>query len=60
MSKKTFTLVSAILGAIQAAAVGIVTFTNPDYSTAINSSIVIAGTAILEICNKFLKPEESK
>lgn len=55
MSKKTFALVSGIVGAVQAAAVAIVTYVSPEYSTAINSSIVVLGTAIIEICTKFVE-----
>lgn len=57
MSKKVFALVSGIVGALQAAGVAIVTYVNPEYATAINSSIVVAGTAIIEICTKFVKNE---
>jgi len=58
MSKKTFNLVTGIIGAVQAAAVAIITYTNPEYATAINSAIVIAGTAAIEICNLFVKEEK--
>ena len=57
MSKKVFALVSGIVGALQAAGVAIVTYTSPESATAINSAIVIAGTAIIEICNLFVKAE---
>ena len=55
MSKKTFTLVSSLIGAVEAAAVAIITYVEPAYATAINSAIVIAGTAAIEICNLFVK-----
>lgn len=55
MSKKVFNLVTAIVGALQAVGVAVVTYTSPEYATAINSSVVIAGTAIIEICNLFTK-----
>ena len=55
MSKKTFQLVSAIIGGVQAIAVAVVTYTSPSYAAAINSAIVIAGTAAIEICNLFVK-----
>lgn len=58
MSKKTFALVSGIVGALQTAGVAIVTYTNLEYATAWNSAIVIAGTAIIEICNLFTKDTE--
>ena len=48
MSKKTFALVSGIVGGLQAIGVAIVTYTNPEYATAINSAIVISGTAVIE------------
>ena len=55
MSKKTFQLVSAIIGGVQAIAVAVVTYTSPDYAAAINGAIVIAGTAAIEIYNLFVK-----
>ena len=58
MSKKVFNLVTGIVGAIQTIGAAVVTYTNPEYATAINSSIVIAGTAIIEICNLFTKESE--
>ena len=60
MSKKVFALVSGVVGAAQAAAVAIVTYTSPENATAINSAIVIAGTAIIEICNLFVTPESTQ
>lgn len=57
MSKKVFALVSGIVGALQTAGVAIVTYTAPENATAINSGIVIAGAAIIEIFNLFVKPE---
>jgi ethanolamine utilization microcompartment shell protein EutL len=58
MSKKVFNLVTGIVGALQTIGVAVVTYTSPEYATAINSAIVIAGTAVIEICNLFVKPEE--
>ena len=58
MSKKMFALVSGIIGGLQTIGVAIVTYTNPEYATAINSAIVIAGTAIIEICNLFTKGDK--
>ena len=55
MDKKTFNLVVGIIGGVQAIAVAIVTYANPAYATAINSAIVIAGTAAVEICNLFVE-----
>jgi ethanolamine utilization microcompartment shell protein EutL len=57
MSKKVFNLVTGIVGALQTIGVAVVTYTSPEYATAINSAIVIAGTAVIEICNLFVKPE---
>lgn len=57
MSKKTFNLISAIVGAVQAVSVAVVTYTSPEYATAINSAIVVAGTAIIEACSQFVKSE---
>ena len=53
MSKKMFALVSGIVGGLQTIGVAVVTYTQPEYATAINSAIVIAGAAIIEICNLF-------
>ncbi len=58
MSKKVFNLVTGIIGAVQTVGVAIVTYINPEYATAINSAIVIAGTAAIEICNLFVKEEK--
>lgn len=55
MSRKVFNLVSALIGAAQAASIAVVTFFNPALAVAINSSIVIAGTAAIEICSQFVK-----
>ena len=57
MSKKTFQLVSAIVGGVQAIAVAVVTYTSPEHSAAINGAIVVIGTAIIEACAQFVKPE---
>lgn len=58
MSKKMFALVSGIIGGLQTIGVAIVTYTSPEYATAINSAaIVIAGAAAIEICNLFVKAE---
>lgn len=58
MTKKMFALVSGIVGALQTAGVAIVTYTSPENATAINSAIVIAGTAVIEICNLFVADEK--
>ena len=55
MSKKTFNLITGIIGALQTVGVAVVTYAEPAYATAINSAIVIAGTAAIEICNLFVK-----
>ena len=57
MTDKTFELITAIVGGVEAIAVGIVTYINPVAAAAINASIVIAGTAIVEICGQFVKEE---
>ena len=55
MSRKVFNLVSALIGATQAASIALVTYFSPEYSVAINSSIVIVGTAAIEVCSQFVK-----
>ena len=57
MSKKTFRLISGIVGGVQAIAVAVVTYTSPEYATAINGAIVIVGTAVIEACSQFIKTE---
>lgn len=57
MSKKTFTLITGIVGGLQTIGVAIVTYTNVEYATAINSAIVVIGTAVIEACSQFVKPE---
>ena len=58
MSKKVFALVSGIITGLQTIGVAIVTYETPDQAAAINSAIVIAGGAAIEICNLFVKPNE--
>ena len=58
MSKKVFALVSGIVGGLQTIGVALVTYNSPEYATAINSAIVIAGAAIIEICNLFTPAEK--
>lgn len=60
MSKKMFALVSGIVGGLQTIGVAVVTYTQPEYATAINSAIVIAGAAIIEIYNLFTTSSDSK
>ena len=57
MSKKTFQFISGIVGGVQAIAVAVVTYTSPEYATAINGAVVILGTAIIEACSQFVKAE---
>ena len=58
MSKKTFQLISGVVGGIQAIAVAVVSYASPEYTAAINSAIVIVGTAIIEACSQFIKTDE--
>lgn len=55
MSKRIFALVSGIIGGLQTIGVAVVTYTGHEYATVINSAIVIAGAAAIEICNLFVK-----
>lgn len=55
MTQKTYKLITAIVGGVETIAVGCVTYFVQDNAALINSCIVIAGTAILEICAKFVK-----
>jgi uncharacterized membrane protein YfcA len=54
MSKKTFNLITGIVGGVSTIAIAVVTFINPCYAVAINASIGIASTATIEICNQFV------
>ena len=58
MSKKTFNLVTGIVGGVQAIAVAVVTYTSPEYATAINGAIVVIGTAVIEACSQFVKADK--
>lgn len=60
MSKKVFALVSGIVTGLQTIGVAAVTYASPEYATQINAAIVIAGGAIIEICNLFTKEEVKK
>ena len=60
MTKKTFQFVTAIIGGLQTAAVGAVTYFLPENATAINGAIVIIGTAVIEACVQFVQPEQEK
>ena len=55
MSKKTYNLVVGVVGGLTTIGVAVVTFFNPAYAVAINASIGIASTAIVEICGQFVK-----
>lgn len=58
MTDKTFKLITAIVGGLETIAVGLVTYFNPAYATAINASIIVVGTAIVEVCKQFVKTPE--
>ena len=55
MNKKVYNLVVGIIGGLSTIGVALVTFFNPAYATAINASIGIGATAIVEICSQFVK-----
>lgn len=55
MSKKVCNLVVGIVGGLGTIAVAVVSFIDPAYEVAINASIGIATTAIIEICGQFVK-----
>ena len=57
MSKKVYNLVTGIIGGVEVIAIAVVTFINPAYAVAINTSIGIAGTAAIEVCSQFVKSE---
>ena len=55
MSKKVYNLVVGIVGGLSTIGVAVITYFNPAYATAINASIGIGATAIIEICGQFVK-----
>lgn len=57
MTKKTFQLVTGMVGGVTAIAIAVVSYIQPSSMAAINSAISIAGTAIVEICSQFVKAE---
>lgn len=54
MSKRTFNLVTGIVGGVEAISIAIVTFVGPEFAAAINASIGVVGTAVIEVCSKFI------
>lgn len=60
MSKKVNNLVVGIVGGLSTIGIALVTFFAPPYAVAINASIGIASTAIIEICGQFVNPENKK
>jgi hypothetical protein len=55
MTRKTFNFVVEIVGAVSAVAIGAVTYFGVPYATAINSSIEVVATAVITVCNNFVK-----
>ena len=55
MSKKVYNLIVGVVGGLGTIAVAVVSFLNPAYEVAINASIGIATTAVIEICSQFVK-----
>ena len=53
-----YALVSGIVEGLEVIGVAVVGYLDPEYATATQSAIVIAGTAILQICNLYTKREE--
>ena len=55
MTRKVFNLVSALIWAAQTASIALVAYFSPEHSITINSSIVIVGTAVIEVYSQFVK-----
>lgn len=55
MNKRLFTLISAITTAVAGAALALVTYFDPTYAEAINSSIGIFEGAVIGILSNFVK-----
>jgi hypothetical protein len=58
MSKKTFTLVTALIGGCGTIASAIVTYLQPAWASAIVAGIGIAVTAVTEILTLFTKSDK--
>lgn len=59
MSKKTYALVSGVVGGLGTIASAVITYINPQYAAACVAAVGIASTAIIEICALFIKESES-
>lgn len=57
MTKKVYNLVVACVGAAATIASAVVTYVAPAGTTAIVASIGIVATAIIEVCNQFVKED---
>ena len=57
MSRRLFTMVSAVVGAVGTIAVAVVTYCNPVHAVAINASIGIAVTAVIDIMAQFVRED---
>jgi len=58
MSKKVYALVVGVTGAVGTIASAVVTYCcEPSVAATVNAAIVIAVTAVAEICNLFVKGE---
>lgn len=60
MTKKLYTLISAIVGAVATIGCAVVTYCQPANATAIVAAIGIGATAINEILLQFVKEEAKK
>ena len=60
MSNKLFILISSIIGTVSAASIAIITYFDPAYAGAINSSINIAAEAAITILGLFKINETKK
>lgn len=59
MSKKTYALLSAIIGGCGTIASAIVTYVQPAYATATVAAVGVASTAVIEIFNLFTDSSSS-
>lgn len=57
MTRKLYNLIVGIVGGVETISIACVTYFVADATTAtaVNASILIAGTAITEICSQFVK-----
>lgn len=57
ISKKLFLLMSSVIGGLETIGVALVTYFQPQYSTAINTCIVLVGTCVIDCLSQFVSED---